>query len=76
MNNLVNNQHDTNRRNFIKSIIRNFLLLGLAFTSIFLVFKEDDGEECNFDFVCRSCKKSKGCSLPEAKNYRSNKLRV
>ncbi len=63
------------RRNFIKSIIRNGLLLGLVATGSFLVLKEDNDEACNFDFICQNCKKSKSCVLPEAKGYRENKLR-
>jgi hypothetical protein len=63
------------RRNFIKSIFRNGLLLGLVATGSFLIFKEDNGEACNFDFICKNCKKSKSCALPEAEGYRKNKLK-
>lgn len=61
------------RRNFIKAIIRNGFLLGLIATGSFLIFKENNGEVCNLDFICQNCKKSKSCSLPEAESYRANK---
>ncbi len=61
------------RRNFIKSIFRNGILLGLIATVSFLVFKENNGEVCDFDFICRNCKKSKSCALPEAKDYRKKR---
>jgi len=64
-----------NRRDFIKAIIRYILLLTLILTSTFMLFKEDDGTECDFDFVCRACKKSKSCALPEAKKYRSKGIK-
>lgn len=66
---------ENSRRDFIKSFVRNFALLGIVSTSAFLLFKEKSGEECNLDFICKSCKKKTSCSLPEAEQYRAKKIK-
>lgn len=58
-----------NRRNFIKKTMRTAAFTILAGGSGYLLFREKSQEECNFDFVCKNCKKQKECNLPEAKEY-------
>lgn len=62
-----------NRRSFIEKLIRNLILVILALVSGFLVFRERTNEEqaCDFDFICKNCKKKQNCILPEALQYKS-----
>ena len=36
--------------------------------SAYLIFKETTNEQqaCDFDFICKNCKKKKNCTLPKA----------
>jgi len=47
-------------------------------TSGYLVLRKRHVESglCNFDFVCRNCKKNSHCQLPEASKYRMNKRKI
>ena len=63
------------RRGFVKSLVRNGFLLGLVASGSYLLFKENNGETCALDFICKNCRKSKTCALPEADTYRKNKLK-
>jgi len=58
------------RRNFIKIAIRNSALAGIAIGSGYLIFKEKSEEACNFEFICKSCKKLDKCKLPEAEEHK------
>ncbi len=58
-----------NRRDFIKTFLRTASLGTIALGSSYLIFREESDEVCNFEFVCKNCKKLKNCQLPEAKNY-------
>ena len=60
------------RRDFIKKISRNLVLGGVLATSSYLLLKQDTGEECNFDFICKNCRQLKQCSLPEADDFKKN----
>lgn len=60
------------RRDFIKEISRNLVLVGVVATSGYLLLKPDTGEECNFDFICKNCRQLKNCSLPEADDFKKN----
>lgn len=59
------------RRDFLKIMIQGSILTGLTFLSSYLIFRKG-GEDanCDFDFVCRNCKKHKNCSIPQAEEYR------
>jgi hypothetical protein len=59
------------RRDFISRVLRNLILTGLLFISGFLLFRKESRESCDFDFVCKNCKKMPSCSLPEAKQAKS-----
>ncbi|MEN8121762.1 MAG: hypothetical protein ABFS35_15530 [Bacteroidota bacterium] len=61
-----------NRRSFIEKLVRSFILVVLASVSGFLIFREDatDEEACDFDFVCKNCKKKQNCTLPQAIQYK------
>ena len=63
-----------NREQFIKTIIRSTILAGMA-AMIAVFIKQDKigvSSECGNDFQCKKCNKVKGCTLPEAKNFRKN----
>ena len=57
-----------NRRSFIEKLSRNIILLILASISGFLIFREgtDELQACDFDFICKNCKKKQNCTFPEA----------
>ncbi len=57
-----------NRRSFIEKLSRNIILLILVSISGFLIFREgtDEQQACDFDFICKNCKKKQNCTLPEA----------
>ncbi len=58
------------RRKFIKSFVRGGLLTTLGATTGYLLLRDkSDGQNCDYDFVCRNCKKIKSCDLPEAKRF-------
>ncbi len=59
----------TNRRNFITTIIRSVVLLSIAFMSGFFIFKESDSS-CEYNFICRNCKKLRACNKYEADIYK------
>ena len=55
------------RRQFLTSIGRGTILTGLTALSGILIYKKSGKpEDCNFDFVCKDCRKLKGCKQPEA----------
>lgn len=60
------------RRSFLQSLMRGSILGGLAIFSGTMIYRNlnSDGESCDFDFVCRNCKKVKGCRLPDGIDYR------
>ena len=59
------------RREFIKTFSRGLILSGLAVISGVLIFRDKGGnDQCNFDFVCKNCKKINSCTLPEAADYK------
>jgi len=62
-----------NRRNFIQSIGQATIAIGLASMAGYLVFRDKTEEPCNFNFVCRDCKKLDNCQLPESKAVKQNK---
>ena len=53
------------RRDFIKNILQSSIFLSLIGLGAFLSFREESDEICDFDFVCKNCKKKQGCNLPE-----------
>lgn len=57
------------RRDFITTILRTTTFAVVAGASGYLIFREESDEVCNFEFVCKDCKKLKECSLPEAKEF-------
>ena len=54
------------RKEFIIKTFRMATFTALAGVSGYLLLREQSDEACNFDFVCRNCKKLKECKLPEA----------
>jgi hypothetical protein len=60
------------RRDFLRTTFRNVILSGIVITSGYLIFKEKSKKPCNFDFACKKCKKLDSCTLPEAKELKSN----
>ena len=59
------------RRKFIKSVSQGIILSALLGMSGMLIFrKSPEGEECDFDFVCKNCKNLSSCKLPEANDYK------
>jgi len=62
-----------NRRRFLHQIGRGTILSALAIFSGTMIYRNlnSDGESCEFDFVCRNCKKVKGCRLPDGIDYKN-----
>ncbi len=59
------------RRAFLHHIGRGTILSALAIFSGTMVYRSMNSEGgCDFDFVCRNCKKNKGCTLPDGIDYR------
>jgi len=48
----------------------------IAVGSGYLLLKEETGETCTFDFVCRNCKKLTTCGLPQADQFIKHELHV
>ncbi|WP_372639545.1 hypothetical protein [Ancylomarina sp.] len=63
-----------NRRTFLHNIGRGTILSALAIFSGTMIYRNlnSDGDSCDFDFVCRNCKKVKGCRLPDGIDYKKN----
>ncbi|MFN8255537.1 MAG: hypothetical protein U0W24_07605 [Bacteroidales bacterium] len=59
------------RREFILSISRYSFLVILTLIGGYLAFRPKSKEECNFDFVCKSCRQNHSCTLDEALKYRA-----
>ena len=65
-----------NRRQFISSIGRGAILTGLATLSGILIYRKSKiTEPCDFDFVCRDCRKLNSCKQPEAVIFKRNKTK-
>lgn len=58
------------RKDFIIKIFRMATFTVLAGTSGYLLLRQQSDEACNFDFVCKDCKKLKECKLPEATDHK------
>ena len=59
------------RRAFLHNIGRGAILSALAVFSGTMVYRSMNSEGgCDFDFVCRNCKKNEGCTLPDGIDYR------
>ena len=58
-----------NRRTFIATLIRGTILTGITAMSGYLLFRENSNETCDFDFICKNCRKLDNCKLPEATQY-------
>ena len=59
-----------NRRKFISTIVRGTILTGITAMSGYLLLREVKSETCDFDFICKNCRKLENCKLPEANNYK------
>lgn len=61
------------RRKFIKTLARGILLTGIIGLGSALVLREkpEGAESCDFEFICKNCKKRKSCELPEARSHRA-----
>ena len=61
------------RKEFIVVLARGTILGALGVISGVLLFRDKDSvTDCDFDFVCRNCKKITNCNLPEAKQLKQN----
>jgi len=60
------------RREFINKSLRMAGMAVLVGGSGYLLLRDYNGESCDFDFVCKKCRKLKECKLPEAKEYNGN----
>lgn len=58
------------RRDFIKKSFRMAGMAVLVGGSGYLLLREESDEACDFEFVCKNCKKLKECKLPEAKTFK------
>lgn len=63
---------NSDRRKFIKTVGQGVILTGVLGVSASLLLREESSEPCDFDFICRNCKRAKSCELPEAKTHREN----
>jgi len=61
------------RKDFIIKIFRTATFASLAGLSGYLLLREQTDEVCNFDFVCKNCKKLKACNLPEAVDHKNSR---
>jgi len=61
---------DMERRDFIKTVVRNLILSGIVLMVGYFLFKEKGKETCNYDFLCKNCKKLNSCSLPESVKFK------
>lgn len=63
-----------NRRQFLSSIGRGAILTSLATLSGVLIYRKSKiTEPCDFDFVCRDCRKLTACKQPEAIIFKRKK---
>lgn len=62
------------RRDFIQNIVRSSAVISMAAMSGYLIFGRNEEDVCNFDFLCKNCKKVKNCQLPEAKGYKEERV--
>lgn len=61
------------RRQFIVKVIRGSILAGLVGTTGYLALRDsDENGSCTYNFLCSGCNKVRGCSIPEAREYRKN----
>lgn len=58
------------RREFIKNVARGSILVGIGLVAGTLLFREDENENCDFDFICNNCNKLSKCKLPEAVKFK------
>lgn len=59
------------RREFLKTIVRTVSVASITAVSGYLLMRENSSDEnCDFDFICKKCKKLKTCNLPEAKQFK------
>lgn len=62
-----------NRREFLDKIAGGVIFAVILALTGFLFFKEETGETCELEFVCKNCKQNKSCNLDEAKEFRKSK---
>lgn len=58
------------RRDFINNMARASILIGLSVMSGVLLFKNEEIENCDFQFVCSKCRNLTSCRLPEANKFK------
>ena len=62
------------RRDFFRTLTRAGILTSLLGGSAYLMMnREGEGDDCQFDFICRGCRKNRFCQLPEASLFRLKK---
>lgn len=61
---------DEQRRTFLKKIGRVVILSGITGVTAHLLLKtEVENAKCDYDFICRNCRKNRTCKFPEAQAY-------
>lgn len=61
------------RKEFILTISRAAAITLVASTTGYLLFREESKDKCDFDFVCKNCKKVKECNIDEGIDFKNTK---
>jgi electron transport complex protein RnfB len=61
----------TNRREFLKTLMRGGILAGLGIIGGTLFLRSGKQNGCGFNFACGSCTKAKDCDLPESVQFKT-----
>jgi hypothetical protein len=61
-----------NRKEFLKTGTRIFILAGMAASTGYLVINNRIDSTCSKPTVCNKCGQFTGCELPLAKEFRKN----
>lgn len=61
-----------NRREFLQVFARGLVLTGIVAGSGYLIFRPEPDGVCNYDFLCKDCRKLSSCKLPEAERHKTN----
>lgn len=65
---------DKSRRRFIRMAGQGLFLAGTLGVAVSVLTRNEGDGACDFDFICKNCRKKTDCSLPEARNFRELKI--